>query len=159
MFYMVPHSWQAIGGFPASDAEVASGNSPHLPKKSAPARVLVVDDEALVRWSIGETLAERGYEVSEAADAASAIEALAADGAAVDVVLLDLRLPDCDDLRALSAMRRLSPHVPVILMTAYGTPELFADAHRVGAFAILHKPFEMAAVTPIVEHALAARPH
>ena len=63
----------------------------------------------------------------------------------MDVVLLDLRLPDCDDLRVLSAIRRLSPHTPVILMTAYGSPELFMEARRLGAFAIVDKPFDMEA--------------
>jgi DNA-binding NtrC family response regulator len=47
----------------------------------------------------------------------------------------------------------------VILMTAYGSPDLFVEARRLGAFAIVDKPFEMQALEPLVERALAARPH
>jgi CheY-like chemotaxis protein len=135
---------------------VAEGNSAETTQKS-PAHILVVDDEPLVRWSVSETLSEEGYEVSEAADGASAIQALS-PATHADVVLLDLRLPDCDDLHVLSAVRRLAPTTPVIVMTAYGTPESLKEAHRLGAFAVLDKPFEMDALVPLVEHALDSRP-
>ena len=138
---------------------VPSGNSRDPAEKSALGRILIVDDEALIRWSVAETLGEHGYETIEAADAGSGIRAVAPGGRAVDAVLLDLRLPDCDDLRALAAIRRLAPHTPVILMTSYGTPELFHEARHLGAFAIVDKPFEMAAIGPLVDRALAARPH
>jgi DNA-binding NtrC family response regulator len=127
-------------------------------KKSAPKRVLVVDDEALVRWSIAETLGDQGYKVSEAADAAAAICIFSSPLGEVDLVLLDLRLPDSNDLRVLSAMRHLSPSTPVILMTAYGTPELVNEARRLGATAVVDKPFEMSDLAPLVERALADRP-
>lgn len=117
----------------------------------------MVDDEPLIRWSVAETLGALGYDVGEAGDAASAMRACTPGSRAFDVVLLDLRLPDCDDLGALSAIRRLSPRTPVILMTAYGSPELVLEAHRLGIFAILDKPFEMDALQPLVERALAAR--
>jgi len=149
---------QAIGAPPALDGQVATGNSPHLAKKSPRARILVVDDEPLIRWSVAEILADRGYEVSEADNAASAMRAFSPGARPVDVVFLDLRLPDCDDLRVLSAMRWLSPHTPIILMTAFGSRELFLEARRLGAFAIVDKPFEMDALQPLVERALAARP-
>ena len=87
------------------------------------------------------------------------MRAFSGDSRAIDLVFLDLRLPDCDDLRVLSAIRRLSPHTPVILMTAHVSPELVFDVRRLGAFAILDKPFEMDALQPLVERALAPRPH
>jgi DNA-binding NtrC family response regulator len=154
---MVAAIRQAIGGSAPSDRHAAIGNSPQLAKKSAGARVLVIDDEPLIRWSVAETLIERGYEVREADDAASAIHACSPGSSPVDVALLDLRLPECDDLRVLAAIRRLSPQTPVILMTAYGTPELFLEARRLGAFAIVDKPFDMDALQPLVERALLAR--
>jgi DNA-binding NtrC family response regulator len=121
-------------------------------EKSSSGRVLVVDDEPLLRWSVGETLRETGFEVTEASDAASAMDALHHD-AAIDVVLLDLVLPDSDDLRVLSAMHRELPDTPVILMTAHGSPELFRTATRLGAFAVLDKPFEMDEVARLAEQA------
>src|ERR1051325_4852249 len=103
----------------------AASRNPSPPAKNFPAaRVLIVEDEALLRWSVAETLRDKGFQVSEASDASSALHAF--DGIAGDagVVLLDLCLPDSDDLHVLTAMRRLSPSTPVVLMTAYGGPEL-----------------------------------
>jgi DNA-binding NtrC family response regulator len=120
--------------------------------------VLVVDDEALLRWSIAETLGDQGYKVTQAADAAAAMRIFSGALGETDLVLLDLRLPDSDGLGVLSAMRRLSPSTPVILMTAYGTPELLKEARRLGTVGIVDKPFEMSDLAPLVERALAARP-
>ena len=116
--------------------------------------VLVVDDEPLVRWSVAETLEESGYRVTQAGDALSAFEALNGKGGAADLVLLDMRLPDSSDLGVLSMMRRLSPMTPVILMTAYGSDALRAEAHTRGAYAVIDKPFDMSALLPLVSKAL-----
>ena len=130
-------------------------DSPRSGKKS-PCKVLVVDDDPLVCWSVSETLTEQGFEVVEAADAASALRVLSQLD--VKVVLLDLRLPDADDLRVLSTIRRLTPSTAVILMTSYGSPELLERAKRLGAFEAVDKPFEIAALVPLVEHAAGFAP-
>ncbi len=130
-------------------------DSPRPGKKSR-FKVLVVDDDPLVRWSVSETLAERGFEVAEAPDATSALRVLSQGG--VEVVLLDLRLPDSDDLRVLAAMRQLKPSTAVILMTSFGDPELVEAARRLGAFETVDKPFEIGDIVPLVEHA-ARSPH
>ncbi len=148
---------QAIGGPPRLAQQAETGNSSLFPKKSPRARILVADDEPLIRWWMAETLVGHGYEVGEAKDAASAMRACLQGPGAVDVVFLDLRLPDCEDLRVLSAIRRLRPDTPVILMTAHGSPEIFMEAHRLGAFAIVDKPFDIDTLAPLVERALAAR--
>ncbi len=103
-------------------------------------RVLVVDDELLIRWSISETLARAGHTVIEADDGAGAIRALAEP---VDAVVLDYRLPDSNDLSLLANVRRLAPLSAVILMTAHGTPEVKQGALRLGAYRVMDKPFEM----------------
>jgi DNA-binding response OmpR family regulator len=125
---------------------------PHLAKKSAK-RVLIVDDEWLVRWSVTEALRAHGFDVEEAADAASAMEAFDAD---CDLVLLDLHLPDAMDLRVLSFIRRKSASVPVILMTAFATREIAEDAAALGA-SVVTKPFDLNDLTRAVESALASR--
>jgi DNA-binding NtrC family response regulator len=119
--------------------------------------VLIVDDEPLSRWSASETLTDAGYRVAEAGDAASALRAMRARDTLADVVLLDLLLPDADDLKVLSAMRELAPGSPIILMTSYGSPELFAEARERGAFMSVNKPFEMSDLPDLVARALAAR--
>jgi CheY-like chemotaxis protein len=90
--------------------------------------ILVVDDEPLARWSVAETLHESGYGVVEASDAESALRVISTPGSPADLVLLDLSLPDSNDLDLLSAMHALRPATPIILMTAHGTDELFEEA-------------------------------
>jgi two-component system response regulator HydG len=106
-------------------------------------RVLIVEDELLIRWSIGETLTSAGHVVLEAADGSSAMSVLRHCPEAVDVVLLDYRLPDSNDLTLLANIRRASPQSAVILMTAYGTPEVTRGALDLGACMVISKPFEM----------------
>jgi len=128
---------------------------PGAAKKSASHRVLVVDDERLLRWSVSETLTSRGYQVMEAGDARTAIRSFG-DGSHADLVLLDLRLPDSDDLRVLAQMRQLAPRVPVILMTAFATREVVESAAALGA-SVLNKPFDLDDLAAIVERTLAPR--
>jgi DNA-binding NtrC family response regulator len=117
-------------------------------------RVLVVDDEPLVRWAIAETLTAAGYELEEAADARSAVRSLR-DHANPDVVLLDLRLPDSSDLTLLTTVRRLAPAAVVILMTAFGTPDVHEQAPRLGAACVLDKPFDVEQLDDLVARLLA----
>jgi DNA-binding NtrC family response regulator len=120
-------------------------------------RVLVVDDEALIRWSLSEVLAESGHSVTEAADGASAVRALNGDGP-FDVVLLDYRLPDSNDLNLLSTIRRQSPQSAVVMMTAYGTPEMTSGALALGAYRVVPKPFGVHDLIALVSQAHAALP-
>jgi len=116
-------------------------------------RVLVVEDEWLLRWSIAETLASEGHTVIEAENGTQAIMALKDGGNAIDAVLLDYRLPDSNDLLLLAAVRRLSPASAVVLMTAFGTPALAQGALDLGACQVLHKPFEMHDLQSLVQEA------
>jgi two-component system response regulator AtoC len=123
-------------------------NSPKL-------RVLVVDDEPLIRWSLAETLEESGHAVVEAGDAASAIRSVSTGGP-FDVVLLDYRLPDSNDLNLLATIRTLAPAAAVIMMTAFGTPEVMTSALKLGAYRVIAKPFEVHEVAALVLEAHAA---
>lgn len=84
-------------------------------------RVLVVEDELLIRWSIAETLGQAGHTVIEADNGAAAVRALTNSAEPVDVVMLDYRLPDSNDLTLLAAIRRLAPSSGVI--TQLGEPD------------------------------------
>jgi len=129
---------------------------PNGGEKSSPVRVLVVDDEALIRWSLVQTLNDSGHETSEAVDAAGAIRAVRDASRPFDVALLDLRLPDSRGLELLSEVRRLTPRTQVILMTAYGTPEIVQGALDMGAFRVVGKPVEMSDITAMVAKASVA---
>ena len=122
-------------------------------KKSPAVSVLIVDDEPLIRWSLAETLTDQGYGVLEAADGQAAVEALKDTPRPVDVVLLDYRLPDSNNLQLLTTIRAMSPRSRVVLMTAYGTPEVAAEALRLGAVCVITKPIEMQEVATLVARA------
>src|SRR5580765_7114400 len=134
-----------------ASASSKPGNFSVIPKKSAPATVLVVDDEALIRWTLAQALGERGYEVTEAGDARGAIAALEGVADPFDVVLLDYRLPDSADLRLLGTLKRLAPGTQVIMVTAHSSPELARGATALGAFRVVNKPFEVESLAALVE--------
>jgi DNA-binding NtrC family response regulator len=124
---------------------------------SSQSRILVVDDELLIRWSLGEALTAAGYAVVEGRDAAEARQALRDQDHKPDLVVLDYRLPDSNDLGLLTTIRNEAPTVPVILMTAYGTAEVVKGALDLGAYRVVSKPFEVHDMASLVTEALAAR--
>lgn len=126
--------------------------SPSTVKKPPSPSVLVVDDEALIRWSLAESLSDAGYTVSEAGDGASAI-AQASNGREFDAIVLDYRLPDSNDLHLLETIRGLQPKAAVVMMTAFGTPELTSGALRLGAYRVVPKPFDVHDMVTMVAQA------
>jgi DNA-binding NtrC family response regulator len=126
--------------------------NPRVMTQNSPLRVLVVDDELLVRWAIAETLKEHGHTVVEAASGAGALRELHASSPGVDY-----RLPDTHSLSLLAQIRGIAPRTPVILMTAFGTPELTAGALQLGAYDVLDKPFDMNQLEGVVARACARR--
>jgi DNA-binding NtrC family response regulator len=122
-------------------------------KKSEALEVLVVDDEPLIRWSLVETLAAAGHTVIEACDRVETLRALSERARRPDVVILDYRLPDSNDLELLATIRRVAPRTQVIMMTAYGTSEIVNGALALGAFQVVSKPFEMHEVAALVQQA------
>jgi DNA-binding NtrC family response regulator len=113
--------------------------------------ILVVDDEPLIRWALREGLESAGYAVVEAGTAREAIQSLTDGAAGTAVALLDLKLPDSDDLSLLRRVRSAAPGCRVIMMTAHGTPELLAEAVREGAVATVAKPFDLARLVGLVQ--------
>lgn len=117
--------------------------------------ILVVDDEALVRWSLAEVLRRSGHTVIEATSAREALDATG-PSSSVDAVLLDYRLPDSADLRLLEQIRRRLPRSPVVLMTAFSTPEVVQSALDLGAYHVLTKPFDMQGIEGLITEAYGA---
>ena len=99
--------------------------------------ILAVDDSASIRQMVVFTLKSSGYEVTEAVDGQTALQVLADAPTPIDVVVLDYRLPDSNDLQLLSSIRRISPRSQVILMTAFGTPEVVKGAQQLGVFRVV----------------------
>jgi len=121
----------------------------------SPSRILVVDDEADIRGLLSEILAEEGYEVEAAPDAATARRACALQ--APDLVLLDIWMPDTDGitlLREWSEKNMLK--FLVVMLSGHGTVETAVEATRLGAFDFVEKPLSIAKLLRTVERALEA---
>lgn len=115
-------------------------------------RVLIVDDEKLIRWALRERFEKEGFDVEEAQDAATAAKAM--DANAADLVLLDLRLPDGDGLALLKRIREEHPDVPVIMITAFSSVDSAVEAMKNGAFDYVTKPFNLDELILTVRRAL-----
>ncbi len=114
--------------------------------------VLVVDDEFLIRWSLRSHLTTAGYCVLEADNLQNARALLTQD---VDVVLLDLLLPDGNGMDLLEELQARLPRVAVIMLSAHATHDIAERALAKGAFQFLHKPFELETIAHAVEQATA----
>ncbi|MGM0575342.1 MAG: response regulator [Myxococcota bacterium] len=113
-----------------------------------PPRVLVVDDEQLILWSLAECLGDAGFEVRQADCGAGAREQF---GDGLSLVFLDLRLPDTDGVSLLREFRAASPNLPVVLMTAHHTPEVVEAAREAGVVQIVDKPFDVTAMVALAQ--------
>jgi DNA-binding NtrC family response regulator len=117
-------------------------------------RVLICDDEELIRWSLSEHLGAEGYDVETAADGKAALEAHANN--APDAIILDLKMPEMDGLTALRRIRERDPETPVIVITAHGAVDSAIEATKLGASAYLAKPFDLREVSLQLSRALEA---
>jgi two-component system response regulator AtoC len=114
------------------------------------AKILVADDEQNLRRVLVAMLRRDGHEVVQAASGAEAIDRLSE----VDVVITDLRMPGADGMEVLRTASRAFPHVPVIMITAYGSVGQAVEAIKAGAFDYIEKPFEQDSIRTIVEKAI-----
>jgi DNA-binding NtrC family response regulator len=115
-------------------------------------RILVVDDEKLIRWSIRTRLQDEGFVVAEAETGKAAFALLEDEDC--DLMILDYRLPDTTGLQILERVRQGMPEVTVVMMTAYGTVESAVQAMKLGAFDYLTKPVNLDELTVVVQKAL-----
>jgi DNA-binding NtrC family response regulator len=117
--------------------------------------ILIIDDEETLRDSMGQVLAKEGYAVRSAARGRDGLAAFGAE--TFGTVFLDLRLPDVDGMSVLSQMKEVSPEIPVIIITAYGSVESAVEAIKRGAFDYLTKPFSPEELRVVTQKAMATR--
>ncbi len=113
--------------------------------------VLVVDDEVLIRKSLGKVMRAKGYTVEVASTGAEGLEK--ASSLRPHVMILDMRLPDTDGLSVLRRVRQLDPLLQVIVITAFGDVTSAVEAMKLGACDFLRKPYEMEDIVLAVEGA------
>jgi two-component system response regulator AtoC len=103
-------------------------------------RVLVIDDDASLRFTLEAVLSDAGLTVETADGGSSGLAAFEARGA--DLVLTDLAMPDIDGMQVLARLRASDPSVPVLMLTAHGSERVAVAAIKAGAFDYLPKPFD-----------------
>jgi two-component system response regulator AtoC len=104
-------------------------------------RVLIIEDESLIRWSLRQKLEEQGYTVDEASDAATGLDLHAHRN--YDLILLDYKLPDLTGLDVLRKVREHDSESVIIMITAFSRLEQAVEAIRLGAYDYIAKPFNM----------------
>lgn len=117
-------------------------------------RILVIDDDNDLRYSLKRVLSSRQYEVLEAASGEEGLTM--AQNHSPHVILLDNRMGGISGMEALQHLRGINPNAMIILMTAYGTTQTTIEAMKFGAFDYIMKPFDLKKIITITELAVAA---
>jgi CheY-like chemotaxis protein len=122
----------------------------------APAQILVVDDERVVRAFASRVLREAGYRVREASDGVEAWELASREGAELDAVLSDVVMPRLTGVELLHRLAEVRPQLPVVLISGYGTEEL--NLRGISApCGLLLKPFSRERLLDEIQRCLATR--
>jgi len=116
------------------------------------AKILIVDDQELMRDSLAATLAREGHEVVAANDGPVAVTRLS--NARFDLMITDLKMPKMTGIELLGESRRLRPEMPVVIMTAFATINTAVEAMKQGAYDYIQKPFDGEEIKLLVERTL-----
>ena len=117
-------------------------------------KVLVVDDTKNIRMLLTTCLELKDYKVLTAEDGKSAIEILKVENNGIDIIFLDIRMPEMNGTEVLKVIRDMGIKCPVIIMTAYATVKNAVDCTRLGAVAYLQKPFSPDRVSSVLDEIL-----
>jgi DNA-binding NtrC family response regulator len=115
-------------------------------------KILVVDDEHLIRWSLEQNLKKQGYEVFTAGSGEDALRLVREE--APDLMLLDIQLPGISGLEVLERVKEMEEETTVIMVTALGVLETAVKAMRMGAYDYINKPFNLDELAIVIKKAL-----
>jgi len=124
-----------------------------------PVKILIIDDEPVIRKGCAVTLADGNHAVDACATGKAGMEAI--KKGEYDVLLLDMKLPDMEGMDILKKIRKSNPGIYPIVMTGYSTVQNAVEAMKSGAFDYLTKPFtddELLFVVTIIHHLILCRP-
>ncbi len=116
-------------------------------------KILVVDDEADSRQIFRDMLSDLEYDVIDAPDGASALQAIQ-DRGVIDLIITDYQMPDMNGLEFVERVRRFLPVVPIIMITAYGSIETYIRSQCLSVFEYINKPVKKRELDVIVKAAL-----
>src|SRR4051812_34541561 len=117
------------------------------------ARILVVDDQEMMRDSLATTLVREGHEVVAAGDGAAAVTRLSS-GTRFDLLITDLKMPKMTGMELLAEVKKLRPELPVVLMTAFASVNTAVEAMKLGAYDYIQKPFDGDEIKLLVDRTL-----
>ena len=112
-------------------------------------KVLVVDDQRVMRLSLAAIIEDQGYDVTEVEDGYLAIEAVKASD--FDLVFMDIKMPGINGVQAFREIKKISPESVVVMMTGFAVEDLVKDALDEGAFTVVYKPFELERVITLID--------
>ena len=115
-------------------------------------RIMVVDDEHLIRWSLEQNLKKQGYDVLTAGNGEDALRLVREEQP--DLVLLDIHLPGITGLEVLEKIKEIDDEIIVIMVTAHGGLETAVNAMRLGAYDYINKPFNLDEMAIVIKKAL-----
>jgi len=122
-------------------------------KEMQPSRILVVDDESSIRIALFRALEKRGHQILTANSLTEA-ETLASSEQALDLLLVDLRLPDGNGLDLMVKLQKIHPQCQTLVLTGFGTIQNAVEATKRGAFHYITKPFNIDEVLTLVDKAI-----
>src|SRR5688572_21947947 len=117
------------------------------------ARILICDDQEMMRDSLAANLAREGHEVVATGDGTVAVQRLEGAGK-FDLLITDLKMPKMTGIELLAEAKRLRPDVPVVLMTAFATVSTAVEAMKLGAYDYIQKPFDGDEIKLLVDRTL-----
>ena len=120
-------------------------------------KVLVIDDTKNIRMLLTTCLELKGYKVFTAETGNSAIDIVKKEKDSIDIIFLDIRMPEMNGTEVLKRIRDMGVKCPVIIMTAYATVKNAVDCTRLGAAAYLQKPFSPDRVSSVLDGILTNR--
>ncbi len=112
-------------------------------------KILIADDEYLIRWSLSQALSEQGYEVFSVENGKKALEFLKTE--TFDFIITDLFMPEMDGWKVLETVQKNWPQLRVIIMTSHGKEEIKDKAKEKGAWAYVEKPFLIDAISNLLK--------
>jgi DNA-binding NtrC family response regulator len=118
--------------------------------------VLIVDDDARMLRALNKVLTGEGASVNQALWAGDALDYLNSRRTPVDLVITDLRLPFVSGLTAVYAIHNIFPELPIIVLTAFGSPDVKDECLRLGAATVMEKPLNTAELLEVIERVFAA---
>ena len=120
---------------------------------SPQSKILIIDDELIVRTSCRRVLEPEGYEIAVAEHGQEGLEKLENEGP-FDLVLTDLKMPGMDGIEVLAEIKKRWPDMTVLIVTGYQTIETAVKSIKLGAFDYVNKPFTPDDLTEVVARAL-----